>query len=131
MLWGRQSPNKIQAKRKHGASKTYEVQMLSNGSAQCTEVWQGTGLAHELVVSRRAVLGQGFCVGFSAHSTAPMASTAGASHLLRCCSPHGVQGGTTSTLQGDPCPSHPGFRRPWGNFKRTKCPKSSMLAAAH
>lgn len=34
MLWGRQSPNKIQAKRKHGASKTYEVQMLSNGS--CT-----------------------------------------------------------------------------------------------
>lgn len=34
VLWGRQSPNKIQAERKHGGSKTYEVQTLSNGS--CT-----------------------------------------------------------------------------------------------
>lgn len=38
-------------------------------AAKCTEVWQGTGLAHELVVNRRAVLGQGFWVGtwHSAH----------------------------------------------------------------
>lgn len=85
-------------------------------AAKCTEVWQGTGLAHELVVNRRAVLGQGFWVGFSTHGTAPMASTAGTSHLLRCCSPHGVQGGTTSTLQGDPLPIAPRLQEAMGEF---------------